>query len=101
MVKLEAENGAVMYINPARTSSIVASAAAGLTIVVADRMNHTVKGTPDEVHAKLFPEAGPEFALASDVRRVLDYVVQIGTIYPVVLDPGVIAVARKALGRET
>lgn len=95
MVKLEAENGAVMYINPARTSSVVASAAAGLTIVVADRMNHTVKGTPDEVHAKLFPPT-PAFSDTEAARVVLEWAADPRSSWREEIE----TLARKALGRE-
>jgi hypothetical protein len=116
MVKLEQWHSAggngkgmvsgIVYVRPEDVISIQTSVYGDATTVrtgVSENSWVVVKGTPDEVHAKLFPPpSGPDFNVArdakwSDVEQVLDWAAGgFNAPCPTVIT----ALARKALGRD-
>lgn len=101
MVRLEAISGREVFIHPARALAIEHAAQHGNSVVhVGTGINVVVKGTPDEVHAKLFPEMWTVKDLPADVVEVLEYVDQVANNRPVTIAPSIGELARKALGRE-
>lgn len=58
LVRMEAENGAAIYLNPEHVESVIGSADARFTVVSTTHRAHVVEGTPEEVHAKLFAPPG-------------------------------------------
>lgn len=104
MVKLEDTDGEALYVNPSLVVLLSASGAEGVTrLCVVNEIEH-VKGTPEEVHAKLFPPA-PEFGFTTTERneailRVLHAVADMRPLDWREVSDSMKADARKALGRE-
>lgn len=114
MVKLEDVDGGWLYINPNMVVSLTPVDGHEITrICLTESDMEDVKGTPDEVHAKLFPEV-PKRALETyskreaderrereaNVRLVLEYVEECGIGHAGPISPSIVKAARKALGRE-
>lgn len=98
MVKLEAISGRDVLVQPSRVLAIEHAAHHGNSVIhLGTGINVVVKGTPDEVHAKLFPET--EF---SRVRERASHDVLMWVIEDCKdAHAGVIGSARLALGLET
>jgi hypothetical protein len=105
MVKLELHDGRSLFIRPESVRTITSSGTEGCSSVARQTETYTVKGSPDEVYAKLFPVA-PGFGFTDTERNeamleVLEAVAKVND------EPGVLSVvttrlvvtARKALGR--
>lgn len=100
MVKLEALSGREVFIQSDRALAIEHAAQHGNSVIhLGIGINVVVKGTPEEVHAKLFPKNGV-MELPEDVIAVLEYVDHVANNRPVTIFPSIGARARKALGRE-
>jgi len=110
MVKLEGASGSVVLVNPSTVTLIAEATQAGFSVVhvTSGVYSATVKGTPEEVHARLFPqEVASASPVAPGVRvaslsalEVLEWVSQCAMNGPVVVPDYVVKCARKALGRE-
>lgn len=116
MVKLETEDGRPVYLSPLQVVAIREhdarqpgqySAEDCTAMWCTSGCFVVVKGTPDEVHAKLFPEERPMgFTLLERNQAMLDVLECVaeakaddfGNIH---LPDTAIALARKALGLET
>ena len=111
MVKLEGASGSVVFVNPSAVILIAEAVPASQSVVHTNGVcSATVKGTPEEVHAKLFPETA-EHALEVAARldaeerqerlRLARWVMEkVAFIYADRMPTDVVAAANKALGRE-
>ena len=103
MVKLDTKSGGVVFIRP-DTVTLVSSSEdlSGTVVHFGPGAWVQLKGTPEEVHAKLFPETfGPSpLEFVTEARQVLEYVLDVSNGRPVVIDPLIREKARKALGME-
>lgn len=96
MVKLEGKTGGAIYINPETVLLVgVSDDGTGTVVHVGVGIWCTVKGTPDEVHAKLFPEAVD----AGFMIDVLAWVADSADEKEADIPADIARRARKALGR--
>lgn len=100
MVKLESHDGRSLYVVPEAVKSVAPSGIGGCSSVDVSPAFFVVKGTPDEVHAKLFPTHPVTSETMDDVVTVLEWVDLQVSGEAVTVPAHVIAKARKALGRE-
>lgn len=98
MVRFENRHGIAVYVTPGEVRTISPHKDDGITVIHTGDSFFNVRGTPDEVHAKLFPE---RFGFTSTERneamlRVLTWASSDNLSVPAYVRDD----ARKALGRE-
>jgi hypothetical protein len=100
VVKLEDSDGLAVFVAPEHVATINAAAGDGYASVWDVGGTHIdVKGTPDEVHAKLFPEHPVTSATTDDALTVLEWVASEEGPDTISLPSRMVTLARKALGR--
>ena len=100
MVKLEDADGEVAFINPGHVTALTTVNAITTKVWDVGGKPLDVRGTLDEVHAKLFPPVGD--VDSTDERRLAARwaLEKVAFIYAERLPEDVVRAARKALGRE-
>lgn len=108
MVKFEAMSGREVFISPERALAVEHAHNHGTSVIhLGTGINVVVKGTPEEVHAKLFPPVDDGFGMRVTERNeamleVLECVAEakVDDYGHIHLPETAVALARKALGRE-
>ena len=109
MVRLENKHGVAVYVTPGEVRTISPHKDDGITVLHTGDSFFNVRGTPDEVHAKLFPaSASPIHVKLSEYQESRAKELQEATMRVLTwccdgkedLPSYVVDDARKALGRE-
>ena len=101
MVRLENKHGVAVYVTPGEVRTISPHKDEGVTVIHTGDSFFNVRGTPDEVHAKLFPEKASEVfvdwkAIADDLAVRHFRQSEMADCYRPLIEFH----TRKALGRE-
>lgn len=72
MVRLENKHGVAVYVTPGEVRTISPHKDEGVTVIHTGDSFFNVRGTPDEVHAKLFPDEALRTMSALSVLRSAD-----------------------------